>query len=133
MCLLIFSLFLVGVGGCYFNFFVLNIHTILGKCKCWMVCLFFFGGGEKKQLNNCFGKIRLALIRAYWCNLMQADMFIWADFAGWTGWKVLTVCDEWKMALVTVLVEVERVKMVVVCQSAGTVVCLESLQRGLTI
>ena len=37
------------------------------------------------------------------------------------------------MALVTVLVEVERVKMVVVCQSAGTVVHLESLQRGLTI
>ena len=31
------------------------------------------------------------------------------------------------MALVTVLVKVERVKMVVVCQSAGTVVCLECL------
>ena len=37
------------------------------------------------------------------------------------------------MTLVRVLVEVERVKMVVVCQSAGTVVHLESLQRGLTI
>ena len=35
------------------------------------------------------------------------------------------------MALV--LDEVARVKMVVVCHSAGTVVCLESHQRGLTI
>ena len=33
------------------------------------------------------------------------------------------------MALVTVLVEVERVKMVVVCRSTGTVVRLHSLQR----
>ena len=32
-----------------------------------------------------------------------------------------------------VLVEVERVKMVVVCRSAGTVVHLVSHQRGLTI
>ena len=37
------------------------------------------------------------------------------------------------MALVTVLVEVERVKMVVVCQSAGTVEHLGSHQRGSTI
>ena len=51
---------------------------------------------------------------------MQADLLIWADFAGWTGWEVLTVLDEWKMALVTVLFEVESVKMVVVCRSAGT-------------
>ena len=56
----------------------------------------------------------MALIRAGWC-------------------KVLPVLDEWKMVLVTELVEVERVKMVVVCQSAGTVVHLESHQRGLTI
>ena len=56
---------------------------------------------------------------------MQDDLHIWADFAGWTGWEVLTVLDEWKMALVTVLVEVERVKMVVVYQSAGTAVHLE--------
>ena len=42
-----------------------------------------------------------------------------------TGWEVLTVHDEWKMAQVTMLVEVERVKMDVVCQSAGTVVHLE--------
>ena len=54
---------------------------------------------------------------------MQANP--WADSAGWTGWEVLTILDEWKMALVTVLVEVERVKMVVVCQSAGTVDHLE--------
>ena len=33
------------------------------------------------------------------------------------------------MALVTVQVEVERVKMVVVCRSAGTVVHRELLQR----
>ena len=32
-----------------------------------------------------------------------------------------------------VLVEVERVKMVVVCQSAGTVVCMEYFQRDLII
>ena len=67
---------------------------------------------------------------------MQANLLIWADFAGWTswtGWEVLTVLDEWKMALVTVLVEVERVKMVVVCRSAGTAVHWESLQRDLII
>ena len=46
----------------------------------------------------------------------------WADFdsAGWTDWEVLNVHDEWKMALVTVLVEVERVKMAVVCPSVDT-------------
>ena len=60
---------------------------------------------------------------------MQANPLIWADSAGWTGWEVLIVHDEWKMAVVMVLVEVERVKMVVVCQSAGTVVHWESLQR----
>ena len=60
---------------------------------------------------------------------MQADLLIWADFAGWTGWEVLTVLDERMMALVTVLVVVERVKMVVVCQSLGTAVHWESLQR----
>ena len=60
---------------------------------------------------------------------MQADLFIWADFAGWTRWEVLAVLDEWKMALVTVLVEVERVKIVVVCQSAGTAPLWESIQR----
>ena len=57
----------------------------------------------------------MALRRASWCDLVQANVFIWADFAGWTGWDVLTVLDEWKMAQVTVLVEVEKVKMVVVC------------------
>ena len=46
-------------------------------------------------------------------RLVQANLLIWADSAGWTGWEVLTVHDEWKMALVTVLVEVEveRVKI----------------------
>ena len=33
----------------------------------------------------------------------------------------------------TVLCEVERVKMVVVCQSAGTVVWMEYFQKDLTI
>ena len=46
---------------------------------------------------------------------------------------VLTVLDEWKIALAMVLVEVERVKMVVVCRSAGTVVRLKCFQRDLTI
>ena len=53
-------------------------------------------------------------------QLVCANLLIWADsdYAGWTDWEVLTVHDEWKMALVTVLVEVERVKMAVVCPSA---------------
>ena len=55
-------------------------------------------------------------------QLVWANPLIWADSAGWTGWEVLTVHVEWKMALVTVLVEVEveRVKMAVVCPSADT-------------
>ena len=50
-------------------------------------------------------------------RFLLANPLIWANFdsAGWTGWEVLTVHDEWKMALVTVLIEVERVKMTVVC------------------
>ena len=53
---------------------------------------------------------------------MQANPLIWADSdrAGWTGWEVLTIHDEWKMALVTVLVEVEMVKMAVMFRSANT-------------
>ena len=52
-------------------------------------------------------------------QLVQANPLIWtySDSAGWTCWEVLNVLDEWKMALVTVLVEVERVKMAVVCPS----------------
>ena len=51
---------------------------------------------------------------------MWANPLIWADSdsASWTGWEVLTIHDEWKMVLVTV--EVERVKMAVVCRSANT-------------
>ena len=63
-------------------------------------------------------------------RLVLANPLIWADSAHWTGWEVLTVYDEWKMALVTVLVEVERVKMVVVCPSADTVEHLGWHQRG---
>ena len=58
-------------------------------------------------------------------RLVLANPLIWADTTGWTGWEVLTVHDEWKMALVMVLVEVDRVKMVVVCQSADSVIHLE--------
>ena len=76
------------------------------------------------QLVNCFWMIRVALKRAWLVRLVRANPLIWADSdsAGSTGWEVLTVHDEWKMALVTVLVEVEleRVKMAVVCQSADT-------------
>ena len=67
----------------------------------------------------------MAVRRAGLVRLVWANPLIWAYSAGWTGWEVLTVLDEWKMALVTVLVEVERVKMAVVCRSAGTVVHLE--------
>ena len=79
--------------------------------------LFVFG---KQQLNNCFWKIQVALKRVWLVRLVRANPLIWADSAGWTGWEVVTVHDEWKMALVTVLVEVERVKMAVVCPSADT-------------
>ena len=53
----------------------------------------------------------MALTRAgpFLVQLVEANPLLWADSAGWTGWEVLTVHDEWKMALVTVLVEVERV------------------------
>ena len=55
-------------------------------------------------------------------RLVWVNSLIWADSAGWTDWEVLTVHDEWKMALVMVLVEVEveRVKMAVVCPSGDT-------------
>ena len=53
-------------------------------------------------------------------RLVRANPLIWADSAGWTGWEVLTVHDEWKMALAMVLVEVERVKMAVVYPSVDT-------------
>ena len=72
----------------------------------------------------------MSLRRVGWCDLVQANLLIWADFA---GSEVLTVLNEWKIALVTVLVKVERVKMVVVCRSAGTVVQWESLQRDCII
>ena len=73
----------------------------------------FFVLGIDILVVNCFWKIRVALRRAGF----GANPLIWVDSAGWTGWEVLTVLDEWKMALV----EVERVKMAVVCRAAGTV------------
>ena len=50
--------------------------------------LFCFG---QQQRNNCFWKIRVALRRASWCDLEQANLLIWADSA---GWEVLAVLDE---------------------------------------
>ena len=46
------------------------------------VLLFVFG---QQQLNNCFGKIRVALRRAGLVRLVQTNLLIWADSAGWTG------------------------------------------------
>ena len=51
--------------------------------------------GNNKQLNNCLGKIWVALIRACWCDLMQTNLLIWGDSAGWTDWEVLSVLTEW--------------------------------------
>ena len=67
--------------------------------------------------------------RAWLVRLVRANPLIWDDSACWTGWEVVTVHDEWKMALVMVLVEVERVKMAVVCPSADTEAHWELLQR----
>ena len=64
---------------------------------------------------------------------MQANLLIWDDSAGWTGWEILLFLAEWQLALVTVLVEFERVKMVVLCRSTGIVVRLEYFQRDLMI
>ena len=71
----------------------------------------------------------MALKRAWLVQLVRANPLIWADSACWTGWEVVTVHNKWKMALVTVLVEVERVKMTVVCPSGDTEAHWESLQR----
>ena len=63
---------------------------------------------------------------------MRANPLIWADSAGSAASefvRLVTVHDEWKMALVTVLVEVERVKMAVVCPSSDTEAHRELLQR----
>ena len=51
------------------------------------------------QLVNCFWKIRVALRRAGF----GVNLLIWADSnsAGWTGWEVLTVHDEWKMFMMS--------------------------------
>ena len=72
------------------------------------------------RLLIVFVRFRLPLKGPGLVRLVQVNLLIWADFdpAGWTGWGVLTVHDEWKMA--QVLVEVERVKMAVVCPSVDT-------------
>ena len=44
---------------------------------------------------------------------MQANLLMWANSARWNGWEVLPILAEWKLALLMVQVEVERVKMVV--------------------
>ena len=48
----------------------------------------------------------MALRRAGLVQLVQTNLLIWASSAGGTSLEVLTVHDEWKMALVTVLFEV---------------------------
>ena len=64
-----------------------------------------------KQLNNCFWKILVALRMVGWCDLCRVicsfGMICWLDW--------LEGLDEWKMVLVMVLVEVERVKIFLVC------------------
>ena len=127
MCKLEFYFSMFNIHSLIYTFFLCFLGRVsVGRCT-------FLVFEKNKQLKKCFCKIKLALIRAGRCDLMQGDLLIWADSAGWTSWTGLTVFDEWKMAMVMMLVEVERVKMVVVCQSAGTVVHLESPQRGLTI
>ena len=98
---------------CFILFFGVK-HSLIHLGEVLDVCFFKFWATASSSIN-CFWKIRVALKRYSWCNLMQADLIIWTDSAGCTGWEVLTVIDVWKMALVMVLVEVERVKMVVVC------------------
>ena len=66
-------------------------------------------------------------------RLVRANPLTWADSAGWTGWEVLIVLDEWQVALVTVPLEGYRVKMAVVCRSADTVEHLELPQRDWVI
>ena len=69
-------------------FCVFGGSVSVGQCA-------FFVLGNNMQLNNCFGKIQMALIRAYWCDLMQANLLIWAESAAWTGWEVLLVLAQW--------------------------------------
>ena len=88
-----------------------NYFVFWGKCKCWTVCFLCFWATTSSSVN-CFWTIQVSLIRSSWCDLMQADLPVWTDSA---GWEVLTVLDDWKMMLLTLLVEAERVKMVVVC------------------
>ena len=114
----------INICSTFTHSYTIFFRVVLGKCKCWDGVLFLFLGIDI-QVINCFWKIWVALRRDNLVRLVQANLLIWADSAGWTGWEVLTVLDEWKMALVTVLVEVERVKMAVVCQSAGIVVHME--------
>ena len=72
--------------------FLFNIHSLIHTFFCvfggsgsvgW--CAFFVFWGTTSSFNNCFWKIWVALIRAYWCDLMQADLLVWADSAGWTA------------------------------------------------
>ena len=69
------------------------------------------------RLLIVFGRFGWPLKGPGLVRLVRANPLIWADSAGWTDWEVLNVHDAWKMALVTVLVEVERVKLAVVCSS----------------
>ena len=61
--------------------------------------LFLFLGKQQLFLDDSGGPLEGPVL----VRLVRANPLIWADSAGLTGWEVL------KMALVTVLVEVERV------------------------
>ena len=84
------------------------------------MCFFVFG--QTCRLLIVFGRFGRPLKGPGLVRLVRTNLLIWtdSDSVGWTGWEVLNVHDELKMALVTVLVEVERVKMAVVCQSVDT-------------
>ena len=82
--------------------------------------LFFCFWAKTCSLIIVFGRFGWPLKGPGLVRLVPANPLIWADSAGWTGWEVSTVHDERKMAMVTVLAEVERVKTAVVCPSVDT-------------
>ena len=123
-----FSIFLLFFFFLWWNFINICLNSLIHLHNffrvlwevCWMLCLFCFWAYTFRLLI-VFGRFGWPLEGLVLVRLVRTYPLIWPNSAGWTGWEVLTVLDEWKMALVMVLVEVERVKMAVVCQSAGTV------------
>ena len=91
----IFFFFFFGGGGLFFVCASLihshNLFCVFGRSVSGGQCAFSVLGSNQ-QLNNCFGKIQVALISGYWYDLMQANLLIWADAAGWTGWELDCLC-----------------------------------------